>query len=109
MVHDPRMGECAAKAAQEQNRPLVFVWGHTHRQAYEVRGSVTGISPGTSGANGFKSANASPYGFSLLELDPLTKALTSVCNFLLDSPSRVRQATCHTAAPQPAVAAGAAG
>jgi predicted phosphodiesterase len=109
MVHDPRMGECAAKAAEEQGRPLVFVWGHTHKQAYEVHGSVTGLSPGTSGANGFKSAKDTPYGFSLLELDPLTKSLTSVCNFLLDSPSRVRQATCHSTPPQTANAAGAAG
>jgi predicted phosphodiesterase len=109
MVHDPRMGECAAKAAEEQGRPLIFVWGHTHKQAYELRGSVTGLSPGTSGANGFKSAKDAPYGFSLLELDPLTKSLTSVCNFLLDSPSRIRQATCHSATPQTANVAGAAG
>lgn len=109
LVHDPRMGECAAEAAEASGRPLVFVWGHTHKQVYEVRGSVIGLSPGTSGANGFKSAKDTPYGFSLLELDPLTKSVESVCNFLLDSPSRVRQATCHSVAPQAASAAGAAG
>jgi predicted phosphodiesterase len=96
MVHDPRQGECAAALAQEQGRRLVFVWGHLHRASYEERGSVVSLSPGTSGANGIKSAKKAPYGFSLLEFDA-SRALLSVCQFQLSSPAQLDQAACHIA------------
>lgn len=95
MVHDPQMGECAAKLAEQQQIPLVFVWGHRHRQSYEERGSVVSLSPGTSGANGIKSPVPSGYGFALLEFDPDARRLTSVCLFVFDGPQQLRQAACH--------------
>src|SRR5206468_11850496 len=67
MTHDPRMGECAAQLAERDDIPLVFVWGHLHRQSYEQRGSVVSLSPGTSGANGIKTGSPAPYGFSIIE------------------------------------------
>ncbi len=97
LVHDPAQGQCAADLAETQNIPLVFVWGHLHRPAYEVRGSVVSVSPGTSGANGIKTGKSAPYGFAFLEFDPTTRELISVCEFLLDGPSKLRQAACHIA------------
>lgn len=98
MVHDPRQGECAADLARSSDVPLVFAWGHTHRQAYEKHGSVVGVSAGTSGANGIKSGRPAPYGFALLEFDRETSALSSVCLFQFDGPSALRQTSCHIAA-----------
>ncbi len=95
VVHDPRQGECAASLAQSNDIPLVFVWGHTHRQAYEERGSVIGVSPGTSGANGIKTGKPAPYGFVLLEFDRASDLLSSVCLFQFDGPSVLRQTSCH--------------
>ncbi|MGZ4190165.1 MAG: metallophosphoesterase family protein [Actinomycetota bacterium] len=95
MVHDPRQGQCAADAARAAGNPLVFVWGHTHKQAYEVNGSVIGISDGTSGANGIKSPVQSPFGFGLLEFDGDTKLPVTACLFAFDDPSRLREASCH--------------
>jgi predicted phosphodiesterase len=97
VVHDPRQGECAASLAESNDIPLVFVWGHTHRQAYEERGSVIGVSDGTSGANGIKTGKPAPYGFALLEFDRATDVLSSVCLFQFDGPSALRQTSCHIA------------
>lgn len=96
IVHDPRQGECAASLASEQQRRLVFVWGHLHRPAYEERGTVVSVSPGTSGANGIKSPKKAPYGFSLLEFDS-SRMLISVCQFQLAGPGELEQASCHIA------------
>jgi predicted phosphodiesterase len=99
LVHDPRQGECAAAAAREAGAPLVFVWGHTHKPALEVRGSVLGISAGTSGANGVKTPRNAPYGFALLEFDPRTRSLVSACLFAFDDPAHLREASCHITSP----------
>lgn len=95
LVHDPRMGTCAADAAKEAARPLAFVWGHLHRQAFEREGAVVSVSPGTSGANGLKTPRAAAYGFALLEFEPGTSEMTSACLFLFDSPSELRETSCH--------------
>ncbi|MCA1832936.1 MAG: metallophosphoesterase [Actinobacteria bacterium] len=95
MVHDPRMGDCVADDAEANQLPLVYVWGHLHRQSYAERGSVVSLSPGTSGANGIKTGKAAPYGFVMLDFDAETDALSSVCLFSFDGPSLLREATCH--------------
>jgi len=95
LVHDPRLGECTAAFAQERQIPLAFVWGHTHIEKFEERGTVISMGPGTSGANGIKSATEGRYGFALLELDRETKRPTSVCQFLFDGPQQARQVSCH--------------
>lgn len=95
LVHDPRIGECAARWAEETGHSLVFAWGHLHRPAYEERGTVLGISPGTSGANGIKTGKIAPYGFAFLEFDTSTRAVVSACLFQLEGPGSLRQASCH--------------
>lgn len=94
MVHDPKMGTCAADAARAQDLPLIFVWGHTHRAALGVRGSVLEMSDGTSGANGIKTPKPAPYGFGLLEFDLTTHALASACIFQFDDPAHLRETSC---------------
>lgn len=101
VVHDPRLGECAAAQAETAGAPLVFVWGHTHRPAFEHRGSVIGVGPGTSGAGGPKSSKEAPYGFAIVELDRATGRAASVCQFLFDGPQRARQVACHFLSPDP--------
>jgi predicted phosphodiesterase len=103
MVHDPKMGTCAADAAREANLPLVFVWGHTHKPALRVNGTVLEISDGTSGANGVKTPKEAPYGFGLLEFDPTTHQVTSACLFQFDDPAHLRETSCLVAplAPEP--------
>jgi predicted phosphodiesterase len=96
LVHDPRLGACAEAAAEKAHAPLVYVWGHLHRPAYEEHGSVVSLSPGTSGANGIKSAKPGPYGFALLEFDP-SRRLSSACEFLFAAPGALEQASCHMA------------
>lgn len=97
LVHDPHLGACASDAAEEQGVPLVLAWGHTHKQAYDVAGTVIGVSAGTSGANGFKSDKRTDYGFALLEFDRGTRLPISVCLFDFSDPSALRQTTCHLA------------
>ncbi|MFA5786050.1 MAG: metallophosphoesterase [Actinomycetota bacterium] len=95
LVHNQKLGACAAELAEEEKLPLVFAWGHAHRQAYEEHGSVVSVSPGTSGGNGLTAAKRASYGFALLEFDPETKSLVSTCMFKLDSPSELREVSCH--------------
>jgi predicted phosphodiesterase len=94
LVHDPRMGECASRTAEEMELPLLFVWGHLHRPAYAQNGTVVSVSPGTSGANGIKTPRAAPYGFSLLEFDA-QKRVVSVCTFLFEDPTTLSETSCH--------------
>jgi predicted phosphodiesterase len=94
MVHDPKMGACAADAAREQQLPLVFVWGHTHKQALAVSGTVLELSDGTSGANGIKTPKAAPYGFGLLEFDAVTHEVSSACVFQFDDPAHLKETSC---------------
>ena len=94
VVHDPQMGTCAAEAAREEGRPLVFVWGHTHKQALKVNGTVLEISNGTSGANGIKTPKPAPYGFGLLEFDAETHELASACVFQFDDPAHLKETSC---------------
>lgn len=94
MVHDPKMGSCAAQAAHDQSLPLVFVWGHTHKPALGVNGSVLEFSDGTSGANGIKTPKAAPYGFGLLEFDPVSHEVSSACLFQFDDPAHLRETSC---------------
>jgi predicted phosphodiesterase len=94
MVHDPKMGTCAADAAREANLPLVFVWGHTHRTALDVNGTVLEMSDGTSGANGIKTPKPAPYGFGLLEFDASSHAIASACIFQFDDPAHLRETSC---------------
>jgi predicted phosphodiesterase len=104
MVHDPKMGTCVADAAREQKLPLVFVWGHTHKTALDVNGTVLELSDGTSGANGIKTPKPAPYGFGLLEFDATTHALSSACIFQFDDPAHLRETSClvDPLAPEPA-------
>lgn len=95
IVHRREMGECAATRAQQMKRPLVFVWGHMHRQEYEEQPYLVSLSPGTSGANGVKTPVETPYGFSLLEFDRSTGLLVSTCQFQFDGPSALRSVKCH--------------
>lgn len=95
LVHDKAIGECAAQAAQSTSTPLLFAWGHAHRSAFEERGSVISVSPGTSGAGGVKTDRGSPYGFAVIELDAVTKATTSVCLFAFEAPSDLARADCR--------------
>jgi predicted phosphodiesterase len=95
LVHNPLLGECAAARAEEELMPLVYVTGHLHRPSYGVRGTVVAISPGTSGANGIKTARPAPYGFALLEFDRATHSIRSACLFAFDSPTALRQTECH--------------
>lgn len=94
MVHDPKMGTCAADAAREQSLPLVFVWGHTHKPALAVNGTVLEMSDGTSGANGVKTPKPAPYGFGLLEFDAATHEITSACLFQFDDPAHLNETSC---------------
>ncbi len=94
MVHDPKMGTCAADAARAQNLPLVFVWGHTHKPALDVHGLVLELSAGTSGANGIKTPKPAPYGFGLLEFDVATREISSACTFQFDDPAHLDETSC---------------
>ncbi|TMK20982.1 MAG: hypothetical protein E6G68_03970, partial [Actinobacteria bacterium] len=94
MVHDPRMGACAAQEAKAEKQPLVFVWGHTHRQELSVDGSVLQISDGTSGANGIKSNISGTYGFGLLEFDAETHEVASACVYQFDDPAHLAESSC---------------
>jgi predicted phosphodiesterase len=104
MVHDPKMGACAADAAREQSLPLVFVWGHTHKQALAVSGTVLELSDGTSGANGLKTPKPAPYGFGLLEFDAVTREVSSACVFQFDDPAHLKETSCLVSplTPEPA-------
>ena len=95
IVHDPKIGECAEADAIERERPLLYVWGHTHKPAFRRSGGVVGLSPGTSGANGIKSNNEAPYGFALVEMDASTHRPVSVCLFAFDSPGELGRADCR--------------
>ncbi len=95
LVHNPALGECAAARAEEELMPLVYVTGHMHQPSYEVRGTVVSVSPGTSGANGIKTARPAPYGFALLEFDRPTKQIRSVCLFAFETPTTLRETECH--------------
>jgi predicted phosphodiesterase len=94
MVHDPKMGTCVADEARAANIPLVFLWGHTHKPALRVNGSVLEMSDGTSGANGVKTPKPAPYGFGLLDFDPGTHRVTSACLFQFDDPAHLRESSC---------------
>lgn len=97
LVHDRRLGECAADAARAIARPLVFVRGHDHKPLLSVDGGVLELSPGTSGANGIKTPASAPYGFGLLEFDPNTGELLSACLFAFDDPAHLRETSCRIA------------
>jgi predicted phosphodiesterase len=94
MVHDPKMGACAAEEARTEKRPLVFVWGHTHKAALAVNGMVLELSDGTSGANGIKTPKPAPYGFGLIEFDAETHEVASACVFQFDDPAHLSETTC---------------
>lgn len=100
IVHDPRLGECAARLAESVGEPLVYAWGHTHKQALEERGSVLGVSAGTSGANGPKSAVEAPYGFAMIELDA-QMLVSEVCLFEFNGLRQARQVNCRFLEPTP--------
>lgn len=95
LVHDPLIGECAEKDAIERERPLLYIWGHTHRPGFKRTGSFVGLSPGTSGANGVKSDKEAPYGFALVDLDTATHEPVSVCLFAFDAPGELGRADCR--------------
>jgi predicted phosphodiesterase len=103
MVHDPKMGACAADEARAEQRPLVFVWGHTHKAALSVNGMVLELSDGTSGANGIKTPKPAPYGFGLLEFDAETHEVASACIFQFDDPAHLKETSCLVSplAPEP--------
>ena len=94
MVHDPLMGNCVADEARLEQKPLVFVWGHTHKQALAVNGMVLELSDGTSGANGVKTPKPAPYGFGLLEFDATTHEVASACVFQFDDPAHLKETSC---------------
>ena len=96
LVHNPEIGECAARYAEENELPLVFVWGHTESQTFERRGTVITVSPGTSGAGGFVKAVEKPYGFAFLKFEVKTKTFASVCLYLFDGPGEFRESSCHS-------------
>jgi predicted phosphodiesterase len=95
LVHDRRLGECAAEAARAAQRPLVFVRGHDHKPMLAVDGTVLELSVGTSGANGVKTPVEAPYGFGLLEFDPNSGELVSACLFAFDDPAHLRETSCR--------------
>ena len=95
VVHDRRLGECAADAAKAAGRALVFVRGHDHKPLLAVDDGVLEISPGTSGANGIKTPVEAPYGFGMLEFDPATGELLSACLFAFDDPAHLRESSCR--------------
>jgi len=95
LVHDPRLGACAAESAAAAGAKLVLAWGHLHEPSYERNGTVLSVSPGTSGAAGFKSDVVLPYGFTLLEFDADTGNPVSVCQFAFASPSELESTSCH--------------
>ncbi|HJR18446.1 MAG TPA: metallophosphoesterase [Actinomycetota bacterium] len=95
VVHDRRLGLCAADAARTAGRTLVFVRGHDHKPLLSVEEGVLEISAGTSGANGIKTPAAAPYGFGLLEFDPATGDLLSACLFAFDDPAHLRESSCR--------------
>jgi predicted phosphodiesterase len=103
MVHDPKMGACAADEARAEQRPLVLVWGHTHKAALSVNGMVLELSDGTSGANGIKTPKPAPYGFGLLEFDAETHEVASACIFQFDDPAHLKETSCLVSplAPEP--------
>lgn len=98
MVHDRRIGDCASRDAIDAQRPLIFIWGHSEKQAYKQYGSVIHLSPGTSGGGGIKTPNDKPYGFALVEFDQATLAPTSVCLFSFQKPEELGEASCHVIA-----------
>jgi predicted phosphodiesterase len=95
LVHDRRLGECAADAARESGRTLVFIYGHDHKPFLGVDRGVLELDPGTSGANGIKTPTNAPYGFGLLEFDPANGDLFSACLFSFDDPAHLRETTCR--------------
>ncbi|MDP3991671.1 MAG: metallophosphoesterase [Candidatus Colwellbacteria bacterium] len=95
LVHNPEVGECAARYAEEIELPLVFVSGHDHRQFFERSGTVISVSPGTSGAGGFVHAVEQLYGFALVEFEAKTKTFASACLMLFDGPGELRESSCH--------------
>lgn len=95
LVHDPRLGECARDAADEQDAIMVFAWGHTHEPHFEQDGTVISVGPGSSGAAGFKSDVVLPYGFTLLDFDGETLEPVSVCQFAFSSPGALESSACH--------------
>lgn len=97
LVHDRRLGECAADAARAAGRTLVFVRGHDHKPLLAVNDGVLELSPGTSGANGIKTPAEAPYGFGLLEFDPASGELVSACLFSFDDPAHLRETSCRIA------------
>jgi len=97
LVHDKRLGECAAREAEARGLTMMFANGHSHKQAYREHGTVIEVNPGTSGANGFKSATDLPYGFAMLEFDPTNVRPVSVCLFQFDKPGLLRANYCHIA------------
>lgn len=95
LVHDRRLGECAADAAREAGRTLVFIHGHDHKPFLGLDGGVLELDPGTSGANGIKTPTDAPYGFGLLEFDRTSGDLVSACLFAFDDPAHLRETTCR--------------
>jgi predicted phosphodiesterase len=95
VVHDRRLGICAADAARAAGRTLVFVRGHDHKPLLSVSDGVLEMSVGTSGANGIKTPAAAPYGFGMLEFDPATGDLLSACLFAFDDPAHLRESSCR--------------
>lgn len=93
LVHDIRLANCAADAAVADERKLVVVYGHDHKANFMRRGSVVFVNPGTSGANGVKSATEGDYGFALIDFDD--DSLSSVCLFSFEAPERPREVSCH--------------
>jgi len=54
MVHEPDLAAPAIKSLRDDppNHPILFVVGHTHRQAVDSAGGITEVNGGTAGAGG---------------------------------------------------------
>lgn len=79
VTHNSLQTETIASNARKEKKALVRIWGHTHKQYYEVRRSVTSVSAGTSGADGVLGRNFNkPFGFMLLVFNKETRRLISV-------------------------------
>lgn len=92
LAHNRLLGECVAEYAAERDMPLVYVFGHDHKQALTVSDSVVHVNPGTSGADGFTAEQN--YGFAVLSFNKTTEKLEYVCMQDFAGPSNLREHRC---------------